>query len=440
MMKVSIYGAGYVGLVTAACLAELGNNVVCADIDENKIQQLQKGQSPIYEPGLTEMLQRHLSLQRISFTTDIPATVKHGSVQFIAVGTPSSDNGSADLRYVFEVAKQIAKYRREYCLIVNKSTVPVGTAEKVRQLILTQQEHKFSFAVVSNPEFLKEGHAIRDFMEPDRIIIGTNDNLAIKKMRKLYSPLIDNERRFIIMNAESAELTKYAANAFLATKISFINEISRFAELVSADIEKIREGIGTDPRIGNQFLLAGCGYGGSCFPKDVRALKRMIEECGLKNEILTAVENVNNTQKEVLLKKIQRYFSNNLKSKTIALWGLAFKPNTDDMREASSRILMEALWQQGATIQAYDPVANEAARQIYPENENFKLCNSAETALHNADALAIVTEWQEFREPNFQMIKEKLKTPVIFDGRNLYDPFHLRELGIEYFAIGRGNS
>lgn len=436
-MKVSIYGAGYVGLVTAVCLAELGNDVICADIDATKIQQLQKAESPIYEPGLTEMLQRHLKLQRIAFTTDIEAAVKHGLFQFIAVGTPPENDGSADLQYVMNVAKQIAQYRAEYCIVVNKSTVPVGTAEKVQQIISSQQKYQFNFAVISNPEFLKEGHAIRDFMEPDRIVVGADDKHAAEKIRKLYSPLIDNEQRFLVMDIASAELTKYAANAFLATKISFINEISQIAEKVGADIKKIALGIGTDPRIGKQFLEAGCGYGGSCFPKDVRALKKIAEQNGLQNEILTAVENVNNKQKQILLQKIQNYFANNLTNKTIALWGLAFKPNTNDMREASSRILMEALWELGVNIQAYDPVANESAKQIYGERKNFKLCSSAELALHNADALAIVTEWQEFRVPNFQMIKEKLKHPVIFDGRNLFEPEHLRDLGIEYFAVGR---
>lgn len=436
-MKVSIYGAGYVGLVTAVCLAELGNDVICADIDATKIQQLQKAESPIYEPGLTEMLQRHLKLQRIAFTTDIAAAVKHGLFQFIAVGTPPENDGSADLQYVMNVAKQIAQYRAEYCIVVNKSTVPVGTAEKVQQIISSQQKYQFNFAVISNPEFLKEGHAIRDFMEPDRIVVGADDKHAAEKIRKLYSPLIDNEQRFLVMDIASAELTKYAANAFLATKISFINEISQIAEKVGADIKKIALGIGTDPRIGKQFLEAGCGYGGSCFPKDVRALKKIAEQNGLQNEILTAVENVNNKQKQILLQKIQNYFANNLTNKTIALWGLAFKPNTNDMREASSRILMEALWELGVNIQAYDPVANESAKQIYGERKNFKLCSSAELALHNADALAIVTEWQEFRVPNFQMIKEKLKHPVIFDGRNLFEPEHLRDLGIEYFAVGR---
>lgn len=440
-MKITIYGAGYVGLVTAVCFAELGNNVLCVDIDENKIAQLRHGESPIYEPGLTDLLQRNLLANRITFTQDIVAAAQHGLYQFIAVGTPSDSDGSADLRFVLAVAKTIGQHLQQYAIVINKSTAPVGTAEKIREVIkqeLQQRNSSLAFDVVSNPEFLKEGHAINDFMEPDRIVIGADNVHAIEKMRQLYASFIDFEHRFIVMDIASAELTKYAANAFLATKISFINEVSQLAERVGADIEQVRIGIGSDPRIGFQFLYAGCGFGGACFPKDVRALKKLAEQYQLDNQILAAVENVNNKQKQMLLTKMQKYFNHQLSNKVIALWGLSFKPNTDDMREASSRILMESLWASGAVVQAYDPIAMQEAKRLYGERDNLKLCQTAEQTLEGADALAIVTEWQEFRDPNFSLIKEKLKYPVIFDGRNLYDPETLATQGFTYYGIGRG--
>lgn len=440
-MKITIYGAGYVGLVTAVCFAESGNDVLCVDVDANKIARLQQGQAPIYEPGLNDLLQHNLQTKRIAFTQDLESAVQHGLFQFIAVGTPSDHDGSADLRYVLNVAETIGKYLQQYAIVITKSTVPVGTAEKVRHVIkqqLQQRNLQIPFDIVSNPEFLKEGHAITDFMEPDRIVIGADNTEAIKKMQQLYAPFIDFEHRFIVMDIASAELTKYAANAFLATKISFMNEISLLAEKVGADIENIRVGIGSDPRIGMHFLFAGCGYGGSCFPKDVRALQRLAEQHQVENKILSAVESVNESQKRVLLNKIQMHFNHKIENKVIALWGLSFKPNTDDMREASSRILMEALWQKGARVQAYDPVAMQEAKKIYGDRTDLKFCDTPEQALEGADALTIVTEWQEFHEPNFQLIKEKLKHPVIFDGRNLYDPTVLAQMGLIYYGIGRG--
>lgn len=439
-MKVTVYGAGYVGLVTGVCFAELGHKVLCVDVDANKITKLCEGISPIYEPSLTEMLQRQLELKQIAFTTDTSLAVQHGEFHFIAVGTPSDVDGSADLSYVLAVAKSIGQHLEKESIVINKSTVPVGSAIKVKEIIQTELSRRnvsIPFFVVSNPEFLKEGHAVRDFMHPDRIIIGADNPKVIAKMEKLYAPIVDKDERFIVMDIASAELTKYAANAFLATKISFMNAMSRLAEQVGADIEQIRIGMGTDQRIGPQFLFAGCGYGGACFPKDVRALKKLAEQHKVENQILTAVEDVNVQQKQILGMKILRYFNQDLKNKVVALWGLAFKPNTNDMREASSRVLMETLWQAGAIVQAYDPVAMVEAKEIYGERNDLKLCSSAEKALEGADVLAIVTEWQEFRTPDFQLIKQKLRCPVIFDGRNLYDPKQLAAHGFDYFGIGR---
>jgi UDPglucose 6-dehydrogenase len=440
-MKITIFGAGYVGLVTGVCFAELGNSVICVDVDQQKLSMLQRGETPIYEPGLTEMLQRNLRAGRIMFTDDMQTAVQHGLFQFIAVGTPSDEDGSADLSYVLAVAKSIGESMSDYRIIVNKSTVPLTTADKVREVIQTElnrRHTKINFDIVSNPEFLKEGAAINDFMNPDRIVIGADNPEVLEKMRDLYGPLIDQGQRFIAMDLRSAELTKYAANAFLATKISFMNEMSRLSDYYGTDIDLVRKGMGTDPRIGSEFLFAGCGYGGSCFPKDVRAILKMADQANVSAKILQAVEQVNIEQKQILLEKINQYFSTQLKNKVIAVWGLAFKPNTNDMRDASSRVLLEGLWQCGAKVQAYDPIAIPEAKHIYGERADFKLCTSPEMALEGADVLAVVTEWQEFRHPNFKMIKEKLRYPAIFDGRNLYNPAQLNDLGFDYYGIGRG--
>lgn len=439
-MKITIYGAGYVGLVTGVCFAELGNDVLCVDINPQKLAQLQRGESPIYEPCLTEMLQRNIAAKRIAFTNDVQAAVSHGLFQFIAVGTPSDHDGSADLRHVLEVAKNIGAYMGEYRIIINKSTVPVATADKVRAAVeteLTKRQMQIKFDVVSNPEFLKEGAAIQDFMYPDRIVVGSDNHEVLEKMRELYAPLIDHGQRFIAMDFRSAELTKYAANAFLATKISFMNEMSRLAEKIGADIDLVRVGMSLDPRIGKYFLFAGCGYGGACFPKDVSALQKMSEQYGLESRILTAIQQINAEQKRILMQKIKQHFDNVIAGKTIALWGLAFKPNTNDMREASSRVLIDELLQHGVNIQAYDPIAMNEAKFIYGERQDLKFCQTAEQTLENADALAIVTEWQEFKRPDFSLLKQKLRTPVIFDGRNIYDPKHVTEQGFIYYGIGR---
>lgn len=439
-MKVTIYGSGYVGLVTGTCLAEVGNDVLCVDIDEEKINSLLQGEVPIYEPGLTELVRKNTAAGRLNFTTKIEQGVSHGLLQFIAVGTPPDEDGSADLQYVLAVAKNIGQHMNDYRVIVNKSTVPVGTADKVRDSIskaLAKKGANIEFDVISNPEFLKEGAAIKDFMRPDRIVVGTNNLRTEKLLRELYSPFNRNHDRLIIMDIRSAELTKYAANAMLATKISFMNELSNLADMLGADIEQVRNGIGSDSRIGYHFIYPGCGYGGSCFPKDVQALQRTAHDAGYKAELLSAVEAVNKRQKTVLFRKIQHHFSADLTGKTFALWGLAFKPNTDDMRAAPSRELMEALWQAGARVQAYDPAAMNEAKRIYGERDDFALMNSAEDALQNADALVTVTEWNVFRSPDFQSIKSKLKQPVIFDGRNLYNPQQVRDCGFAYYAIGR---
>ncbi|NOQ34305.1 MAG: nucleotide sugar dehydrogenase [Methylococcaceae bacterium] len=442
-MNITIFGSGYVGLVTGACLAEVGNNVCCVDIDSEKINKLQQGQIPIYEPALEDLIKQNQSLGRISFTTDIKAAVSHGMFQFIAVGTPPDEDGSADLQYVLAVAKSIATHMEGYKVIIDKSTVPVGTADKVKHVIQqtqAEQNKAVEFDVVSNPEFLKEGSAIADFMKPDRIIIGTDNPKTTELLKTLYAPFNRNRERLIAMDIRSAELTKYAANAMLATKISFMNELANLAERLGADIENVRHGIGSDSRIGYQFIYPGCGYGGSCFPKDVKALERTAKEVGYNAELLTAVENVNLRQKQVLFTKINDYYQGQLKGKVFALWGLAFKPKTDDMREAPSRVLLEALIEAGATVQAYDPEALDEAKRIYGENpQNLIFCETQEAALNNANALCIVTEWKHFWAPDFLMLKEKLIDEVIFDGRNLYEPKSLEQLGLKYLSIGRSN-
>ncbi|MEW5755159.1 MAG: UDP-glucose/GDP-mannose dehydrogenase family protein [Pseudomonadota bacterium] len=439
-MKVTVFGSGYVGLVTGTCLAEVGNDVVCVDIDERKIAMLNDGKIPIYEPGLEDMVLRNAAAGRLKFTTDVVQGVAHGLFQFIAVGTPPDEDGSADLKYVLAVAKSIGEHMNEYRVVVDKSTVPVGTADKVKGKIketLAARGASVEFDVVSNPEFLKEGAAIDDFMKPDRIVVGTDNPRTTELLRALYAPFNRNRDRLVAMDIRSAELTKYAANAMLATKISFMNELANMAEKLGADIEMVRLGIGSDPRIGYHFIYPGCGYGGSCFPKDVQALERTAREIGYNAELLRAVEAVNDRQKMVLFEKINKHFAGQIKGKTFAVWGLAFKPNTDDMREASSRALMEALWEAGAKVQAYDPEAAHECERIYGKRADLKLCNSPEAALEGADALAVVTEWLHFRSPDFDRIKSKLKTPVIFDGRNIYDPARMREIGIRYYAIGR---
>jgi UDPglucose 6-dehydrogenase len=440
-MNLTIHGTGYVGLVTGACLAEVGNHVLCLDVDEAKIKALRDGQIPIYEPGLEEMVQRNFAAGRLSFSTDIEAAVEHGLVQFIAVGTPPDEDGSADLQYVLAVAKNIGRYMSDDKVVVDKSTVPVGTADSVKQAVgaaLAERNSSLGFDVVSNPEFLKEGAAVGDFMKPDRIIIGTDSERAAKLLRQIYEPFSRNHDKLIQMDIRSAELTKYAANGILATKISFMNELANLAELYGADIEKVRVGIGSDPRIGYSFIYPGCGYGGSCFPKDVSALAQSAGEIGYQAELIQAVENVNNRQKKLLAEKILRHFNGDIAGRNFAVWGLAFKPNTDDMRAAPSRDLMEAIWAAGGTVSAYDPQAGEEAGRLYGQRSDLTLCESAEAALPGADALIIVTEWQEFRSPDFDLIKKSLREPVIFDGRNVYNPETLAELGISYYGIGRG--
>ena len=441
-MRITIFGSGYVGLVTGACLADAGNTVMCVDVDERKIEMLKKGKVPIHEPDLDDMVKRNFDAGRLSFTTNAKEGVDHGQFQLIAVGTPPDEDGSADLRYVLAVARTIGEHMTEYKVVVTKSTVPVGTADKVRAAVaesLKARGASVEYDTVSNPEFLKEGAAIADFMKPDRVVVGTDSERASDLMQALYDPFTRNRDRLIVMDVRSAELTKYAANAMLATKISFMNELANLAEHFGADIEAVRVGIGSDPRIGYAFIYPGVGYGGSCFPKDVQALKRSAEEVGYEASILSAVEQVNDRQKQFLFKKIKAHFGE-LKGKTIALWGLAFKPNTDDMREASSRVLMEALWAAGAKVRAYDPVAMPECKRIYGERSDLTLCKTSPEALQGADALAIVTEWREFRSPDFDFLKETLSTPVIFDGRNLYDPGHMVRAGFSYYAVGRGKA
>ena len=439
-MKITLIGAGYVGLVTGTCLAEVGNNVLCLDVDPHKITTLKSGGIPIYEPGLEDMVRRNVAAGRLDFTTDIAAAVQFGDIQFIAVGTPPDEDGSADLQYVLEAARNIGRHMNGFKLVVDKSTVPVGTADRVRATIaeiLASRGLEVDFCVASNPEFLKEGAAINDFMSPDRIVIGTDSERATQLLRRLYAPFQRNHERLVVMDVRSAELTKYAANAMLATRISFMNELALLAEKLGADIERVRQGIGSDPRIGYHFLYAGCGYGGSCFPKDVQALRRTAREYGAPLRILDAVEAANEAQKRILVEKLKSRFGAQLDGRRFALWGLAFKPNTDDMREAPSRMIMEALWAMGATVAAYDPVAMPETRRLYGERPDLMLASHPMDALRGADALLIVTEWKAFRSPDFAAMKALLRQPVIFDGRNLYDPAAMRREGFEYFPIGR---
>ncbi len=440
-MRVTIFGSGYVGLVTGACLADAGNHVICVDIDQGKIDRLNAGDIPIHEPGLEDLIARNVEKGRLQFTTDAASAVAHGLFQIIAVGTPPDEDGSADIKHVLAVARTIGTHMTDYKVVMTKSTVPVGTSEKVKATVartLEERKDSVEFDVVSNPEFLKEGAAIADFMKPDRVIVGTDNPRTAELLKALYDPFTRNHQRMIVMDLCSAELTKYAANAMLATKISFMNELSNLAERMGADIEKVRIGIGSDPRIGYSFIYPGAGYGGSCFPKDVKALVRSAADAGHEASILAAVEEVNERQKRVLFEKISSFFGGHLKGRTFALWGLAFKPNTDDMRESPSRVLMEALWSAGASVRAYDPVAMGEARRIYGENQYLKLCESADEALQGADALAICTEWQEFRSPDFDLMREALASKAVFDGRNLYDPLLMKRFGLRYFAIGRG--
>lgn len=441
-MNISIFGTGYVGLVSGACLAEVGHNVICMDVDPVKIEKLKSGILSIWEAGLEALVKRTVAEGRLHFTTDIAQTVQHGQVQVIAVGTPSNEDGSADLQYVLEVAESIARHMQDYKVIINKSTVPVGTADKVQAWVaqvLSERGEKISFDVVSNPEFLKEGAAVDDFLKPDRIIVGTESERAQTLMRELYEPFNRNHARTLFMDVRSAELTKYAANAMLATKISFMNEMANLAERQGADIEEVRKGIGSDPRIGYDFIYPGCGYGGSCFPKDVKALIHTGQQVGYDAQLLQAVEKTNGIQKTMLFSKLAVHFGGEaqLGGKTIAVWGLAFKPNTDDMREAPSRTLMEALWTSGAIVQAYDPVAMEEAECIYGGQAGLTLCRDKYAALQGADALVICTEWQQFRVPNFAEMATRMRSKVIVDGRNLYQPQILHAEGWIYFSVGR---
>ncbi len=440
-MKVTVVGTGYVGLVTGACLSEMGNHVVCLDIDERKIGMLQRGEIPIHEPGLEAIVKRNAAAGRLQFTTDVAAGVAHGTVQFIGVGTPPDEDGSADLQYVLAAATNIGRHMTDYKVIVDKSTVPVGTADKVRAAVraalVARGIGETQFAVVSNPEFLKEGAAVDDCMRPDRIIVGADDERAILLMRSLYTPFMRNHDRLQVMDVRSAEFTKYAANAMLATRISFMNELALLAERVGADIEMVRKGMGSDPRIGTHFLYAGTGYGGSCFPKDVKALIHTGRENGMPMGLLQAVEGANERQKHVLVDKIVARFGEDLAGRTFALWGLAFKPNTDDMREAPSRVIVDELLRRGAAVRAYDPVAMDEAARVFEGRARLHLAASPADALAAADALVVVTEWKEFRNPDFDAIKAALRQPLIFDGRNIYEPALMREYGIEYHAIGR---
>jgi UDPglucose 6-dehydrogenase len=442
-MKVTVHGTGYVGLVTGACIAQAGNQVVCLDIDADKIATLNQGQIPIYEPGLEDIVRRNHEAGRLRFTTDIAEGVRHGELQFIAVGTPKSEDGSADLRHVLAVARNIGQYMDGYKVIVDKSTVPVGTGDKVKEAVvevLKARGSSLACDVVSNPEFLKEGAAVGDFMKPDRIIVGTDSARAAELLRQLYEPFSRNHDKIIVMDIRSAELTKYAANVMLATKISLMNELANIAERYGADIEQVRVGIGSDPRIGYSFIYPGCGYGGSCFPKDVHALIQSADEIGYEAALVRAVNQVNDRQKEVLFRRIHSHFKGDLKGRTLAVWGLAFKPNTDDMREAPSRVLMESLWQAGARVRAYDPQSMEETARIYGKRDDLLLCRSADEALSGADALVVVTEWQEFRSPDFDRLRQALKMALIFDGRNIYDPKVVAKLGFTYYGIGRGQT
>jgi UDPglucose 6-dehydrogenase len=439
-MKITIFGTGYVGLVTGTCLAEVGNDVLCMDIDQQKIDNLNRGIIPIFEPGLEAMVKENHEAGRLRFTSDAKVAVEHGLFQVVAVGTPPDEDGSADLQYVLAVAKTIAEQMTEYRIVIDKSTVPVGTADKVKAIMQTSLKARgldLEFDVVSNPEFLKEGAAIADFMKPDRIVIGTDNPRTTELLKALYTPFNRSHERIIAMDVRSAELTKYAANAMLATKISFMNELANLAEHLGADIENVRNGIGADSRIGYHFIYPGCGFGGSCFPKDVKALERTAQELGYQAELISAVGRVNDRQKHVLFKKIQHHYNGQIKGKTFALWGLSFKPKTDDMREAPSRVLLEALIEAGATVQAYDPEALGEAKRIYGNKAGLVLCQSQAEALNNADALCIVTEWKNFWSPDFAQLKLKLKDAVVFDGRNLYEPKQLTAAGLTYYCIGR---
>lgn len=439
MANITIFGTGYVGLVTGVCFAELGNNVLCIDTDEKKVSKLLQGISPIYERGLDEILTKNLENKRLNFSTSAQEGVKHGDFIFIAVGTPSTTYGSADLKYVYAVASSIGANLNRPCIIVNKSTVPVGTGDKVKTIIneeLSKRNVQIDFSIVSNPEFLKQGDAIADFMCADRVIVGSDNDVALQKMQDLYKA---TKSKIVTMDIRSAELSKYAANAFLATKISFMNEMAMLADKFKANIKNIKLGIGTDSRIGMEFLNAGCGYGGSCFPKDVKALIWMAREYGLEVPLFDAVENINLRQKCALFNRIMHCFNNNLRNKRIALWGLAFKPNTDDMREAPSRVLIELLWQENATILAYDPVAKTEAEKIYGKRDDLILCDNIEDTLQNVDALVVVTEWQEFAKQDLNIIKSKLNRPLLIDGRNIFEPKQAISLGIEYYGIGVNN-
>ncbi|MEO8849321.1 MAG: UDP-glucose/GDP-mannose dehydrogenase family protein [Casimicrobiaceae bacterium] len=439
-MKITMIGAGYVGLVTGTCFAEVGNDVLCVDVDARRIGVLNDGGVPIHEPGLAALVKRNVDGGRLRFTTDVAQGVAHGTVQFIAVGTPPDEDGSADMQYVIAAAREIGRRMEGWKVIVDKSTVPVGTADRVHVAIaaeLAQRGVAFEFSVVSNPEFLKEGAAVEDFMRPDRIVIGADDERAIAAMRAIYAPFQRNRERLMVMDVRSAELTKYAANAMLATRISFMNELANLAEHLGADIEMVRQGIGSDPRIGWQFLYPGAGYGGSCFPKDVKALQYTAQQLGQPLKLLAAVEAVNDAQKRVLVEKIMRRLGVQLEGRRFAIWGLAFKPDTDDMREAPSRVIIDALRERGAHVAVYDPVAMDEARRIYADAHSLTFASSPSEALQGADALVVVTEWKEFRSPDFARVRAALRTPLVFDGRNLYDPDEVRAAGLEYFGIGR---
>lgn len=440
-MRVTVFGVGYVGLIQGAVLADVGHHVMCVDVDAAKVQSLQQGRIPIYEPGLEALVRQNQTTGRLEFTADAAAGVQHASIQIIAVGTPPAEDGAADLQHVMAVAETIGQHMDSAKIVVTKSTVPVGTADGIAARLTDVLERRnrtdLTFDVASNPEFLKEGSALADCMRPDRIILGTGNRKTEEVLRELYAPFNRNHDIVIVMDARSAELTKYAANGMLATKISFMNEMAGLAELLGADIEMVRHGIGSDPRIGYQFIYPGAGYGGSCFPKDVRALIRSADEVGFDAEIIKAVESRNRRQKTTLFAKIQKHFAGQLHGRTLAVWGLSFKPNTDDMREAPSRVLMEALWAAGARVQAFDPQAMPEARRIYGERPELMLCESKEAALAGADALVIVTEWSAFRAPDFDVVRQALKQPVIFDGRNMYEPARMRASGFTYYSVGR---
>ncbi|WP_313399086.1 UDP-glucose/GDP-mannose dehydrogenase family protein [Stenotrophomonas sp.] len=446
-MRVAIFGTGYVGLVTGTCLAEVGHDVVCVDIDQAKVNGLERGIIPIYEPGLEPLVKANHAAGRLVFTTDAAKAIEHGEVIFIAVGTPPDEDGSADLQYVLAVARTIGSHLQRPAVVVNKSTVPVGTADKVQAAIsdaLAARSQQIAFDVVSNPEFLKEGDAVADCMRPDRIVIGARNAQAAATLRRLYAPFNRNRDRVVEMDVRSAELTKYAANAMLATKISFMNEIANIAERVGADIEQVRQGIGSDPRIGWHFIYPGAGYGGSCFPKDVQALARTAAQYGHQPKLLDAVEAVNAAQKGHLFELVQRHYDRGedegIRGKTFAVWGLAFKPNTDDMREAPSRRVLAQLWEGGAKVRVYDPEAMDEARRIFGERDDLTFCDSAFDALQGADALVVVTEWKQFRSPDFTRMREALGDAVVFDGRNLYEPAEIEAAGLAYYGIGRGRS